>query len=332
MENIENINNAIYYSNHELLTRNALFNFIIGERGNGKTYSFKKWSIDDFLKNKNEFVWIRRYDTELDDIGLFFNDIRNQYPTHEFEVKGGCFYIDKKVAGYYFPLSKAITKKSIPYPNVTKIIFDEFIIDKGSYHYLPKEVDLFLEVVETISRLRDVRCFLIANSISEINPYFTYFNLRCEGRFTKFGDILVEKTQSLHYREVKRNTRFGKIINNTDYGRYAIDNEFIRDNHEFIEKKPENAKNLFNIVVNKKTLGIWADSRNTKIYASFKYNPSLVTLSLTTDDMRPNMFLLKGRSYNLTLLKNAITYGFLYYESFKVKAQMLDVIKLINIR
>lgn len=194
------------------------------------------------------------------------------------------------------------------------------------------EVKHFLDCVETIGRLRDVKCFLIANSISEINPYFTYFNLRLEGRFTRKGDILIERTESLHYREVKRNTRFGKIINNTDYGRYAIENEFVNDNHEFIEKRSPNAKNIFNVVVNGKTLGMWIDNKQGKLYASFKHNPDAITLCLTTEDMRPNMLLLKGRSYNLTLLKNSINYGCLYYESFKVKTYMLDVIKLINIK
>lgn len=327
-----NINPAIYYNGNTLLSKNALINFIIGERGNGKTYFFKKWAIKDFIKNKNEWIWLRRYDTEFDDISLYFNDIAHEFPNVEFKVGSGKFYINGEVAGYYFPLSKHLTKKSIPYPNVNKIIFDEFIIPKGNYHYLPKEVDVFFETVETIARLRDVRCFLVANAVTEINPYFTYFNLKLEGRFTRQGDILVEKTESADYREVKKDTRFGKVIAKTDYGKYAINNEFVNDNHDFIMKRTENAKILFNININGKLLGIWCDYKNGKLFASFKTDTEQVTICFTTDDMKPNYLMLNSRSNNLKVLKNAISYGYLYYESFKVKTYMLEVIKLLNIK
>ena len=38
----------MYYSRNDLLSYNALFNFVVGERGTGKTYQFKDWCINDF--------------------------------------------------------------------------------------------------------------------------------------------------------------------------------------------------------------------------------------------------------------------------------------------
>ena len=32
---------------------NALFNFVGGSRGCGKTYGFKNWAAEDFIKNGN---------------------------------------------------------------------------------------------------------------------------------------------------------------------------------------------------------------------------------------------------------------------------------------
>lgn len=40
----------IYYNNSQLLSYNALFSFVVGERGCGKTFSFKDWAIRDFIK------------------------------------------------------------------------------------------------------------------------------------------------------------------------------------------------------------------------------------------------------------------------------------------
>ena len=59
----------IYYMFWDLtktLSYNALLNFCIGERGVGKSFSAKKFVINDYLKNGNEFVYIRRYKTELE--------------------------------------------------------------------------------------------------------------------------------------------------------------------------------------------------------------------------------------------------------------------------
>ena len=45
---------SIYFDIHPILTYNALINFIIGERGVGKTYGCKKFCIADFIKNGNK--------------------------------------------------------------------------------------------------------------------------------------------------------------------------------------------------------------------------------------------------------------------------------------
>lgn len=59
---------------------------------------------------------------------------------------------------------------------MNKIIFDEFIIDKGVYKYLPNEVEYFLDLYETISRLRDVKDLFLC-TITQTNPYFIYFDI-----------------------------------------------------------------------------------------------------------------------------------------------------------
>ena len=46
----------MYYEIGKALSYNCLFNFIVGMRGVGKTYAFKRWAIQDFLKNKNEYL------------------------------------------------------------------------------------------------------------------------------------------------------------------------------------------------------------------------------------------------------------------------------------
>ena len=247
----------MYWTPHDILSHNCLFHFSIGNRGAGKTYGSKKWAIKDFLKTGAQFVYLRRYKTEFDGFQNFFADIANEFPEHEFEVKGKLLYIDKKLAGYGIPLSVGLTKKSISYHLVNKIIYDEFIIDKGHIRYLRNEVPTFLEMYETIARMRDVRVMFLANAVSVVNPYFLYWNMKPKTtkRFTKIGHMIIEYMQNKEFIEAKYKTRFGQIIKGTNYGNYAIENEFLKDNMTFVEKKTGNARFGFSVVYNAHTYG-----------------------------------------------------------------------------
>ena len=144
----------MYYDPNKTLSRQRLFNFVVGARGCGKTYGAKKTVIKRFLKSGKQFVYLRRYETEMPAAEMlnFFDDVSVEFPDTEFKSYNGLFRINKQIAGWYFPLSKATMLKSIPFPNVDLIIFDEFIIEVGIYRYLPNEVRTFLECYSTISR------------------------------------------------------------------------------------------------------------------------------------------------------------------------------------
>ena len=101
----------IHWSVKRLRSYNSYISMIVGDRGVGKTYSItKELLINDFLKNGTQFMYIRRKNTELDKIEMFFDDmiVNEEFEGHEFEVRkgqhGGKFYIDGKLAGHAFPL------------------------------------------------------------------------------------------------------------------------------------------------------------------------------------------------------------------------------------
>lgn len=78
--------------------------------------------------------------------------------------------------------------------------------------YLKNEVFNFLNLLETISRLREVRVFLLANSVTISNPYFLYFDLSIPSHsdiaLFKNNTILVQYMKNKSYQETKKNTRF----------------------------------------------------------------------------------------------------------------------------
>jgi predicted AAA+ superfamily ATPase len=97
----------MYYDYNDILSRNAMINFILTNRGLGKTYGIKKKFINNFLKKGEQFVYVRRYKTEFKKILTFFDDIADQFPNHSFKCTKNFAYIDDKVCGYFIPLSTA---------------------------------------------------------------------------------------------------------------------------------------------------------------------------------------------------------------------------------
>lgn len=264
----------MYYDPNKTLSRQRLFNFVVGARGCGKTYGAKKTVIRNFIKSGKQFVYLRRYETEMPAAEMinFFDDISVEFPDHTFKSYNGLFRIDGKIAGWYFPLSKATMLKSIPFPNVSLIIFDEFIIEVGIYRYLPNEVRTFLECYSTISRDRDVPVLFLSNAITMTNPYFIYFNLRFEKgqtvKLTKF--ISVELIQSQEYEHHVKQTKFGQLIAGTDYGQYNIQNKFLLDTDTFIESMPQGATYICTYIIKNREIGFYVSTQETLWYLSEK--------------------------------------------------------------
>ena len=65
----------MYWDIKRALSYNCLFNFIIGARGVGKTYGCKEFVIKRFLREGEQFVYVRRYKDELKKMKRFFDDI-----------------------------------------------------------------------------------------------------------------------------------------------------------------------------------------------------------------------------------------------------------------
>ena len=49
----------MFYSYDRIRSYNAKWNFIISNRGGGKTYGFKMMAIKNFLKNDKQFIYVR---------------------------------------------------------------------------------------------------------------------------------------------------------------------------------------------------------------------------------------------------------------------------------
>lgn len=238
-------------------------------------------------------------------------------------------------------LSTAQDLKSSNFSKVTTIIFDEFIIEEGQKkYYLNNEVVIFLNLLETIGRMRDIKVFMLANPANiYTNPYFLYFDLSLpfnnDIKLFKDNLILLQYMKNEEYREEKRKTKFGKLISGTSFEDYAINNKCLNDNKNFIDKKQGTSKFNFAFIYNNETFGVWFDYSLGKIFVSNDYlKNSPYIFACTLKDHTPNTLLLNSiKKYHCwkSFIDN-FALGNVRFENQKIKYICQDLIKHIMIK
>lgn len=188
--------NNKYYSLTPILEKNADYNIIFGERSNGKTYAALLYGLKSYIKNGKQTAYVRRWREDLRGKrgeNLFANHVANgvisELTNGEFngvvcqsnkwhlaKFEDGTKTIDETPFAFGFCLSESEHEKSSSYPNITTVIFDEFITRR---YYLPDEFMLFMNVLSTIIRDRnDVKIFMLGNTVNQYCPYFAEFGLK----------------------------------------------------------------------------------------------------------------------------------------------------------
>ena len=349
----------MFWDGKRTLTHNCLFNVIVGNRGGGKSFGCKKIVIDNFINNHEQFGYIRRYKDDVkDSILTFFDDIAYQYPDYEFMTNGMKLYMREKkdksakwtdddIIGYGFVLSTANNKKSISYPNITTLIFDEFLLDNGFQKYIPDEPIKLLSLYETIARPSTphpkVVLFMLANAISVTNPYFLFWDLKMPKKKDKNNkwvwkhpskSILVEDVRNEDFINAKRQSEFGQIIEGTKYADYSIDNKFLLDDDTFIEKKTGSCSYYFTFIYKDKKFGVWKNQNEGLLYVSYDTDDEFpIIYAMTTSDHKPNTMLIKDKAHCIRFKMFIKLYqnGNVRFENMNIKNMCYEIIKMSTI-
>jgi hypothetical protein len=111
------------------------------------------------------------------------------------------------------------------------------------------------------------------------------------------------------------------------YGKYAIDNQILRENNSFIAKKPANSKFVGIIVVNGLNLGIW-NGRDGYLYLSEKYDPNTRDKFVFNynDHTEGTIFTNVRENWYMHLLIRGYKQGWLMFESQKIKATAVSLL------
>ena len=310
--------NNIYYNCNKCYSYNYFYNAIIGGRGIGKTTTFLIKGIQNVAKGE-QFIYLRRYKPELKK--FVTKDTLNKITegvVYKGDGAGGYnFIVGNQVIGYGMLLSTSISDKSVQYPDVTTIIFDEAILKRGStYRYLDDEIFVFLEFVSTIVRRRkNCKVILLGNNTDIFNPYFAYWNVPL------FDNVYVNKERGIYcemakdtpaLRKLEEDSPFYKLVQGTAYGDYHYENKVLTKERVSTKIKPKNCKILCRAIMNGYTLNfyVYQEDNKTRIYCEFREKIISDNISyLLLANNKPNylyvdMFRKKFRSFLFRLYFN----------------------------
>lgn len=174
----------------------AQYYIFFGERSNGKTYSSLDLCLEYYHKTQHQFAYIRRWGEDIKKKNLselFAGHIANgriekwtdgeynhiDYGSNRFFLsnidESGEKVQSTEPIGFAFDLNSMEHTKSISFPKVDLIIFDEFLSRNG---YLPNEWILFTNTLSTIIRHRsNVKIIMLGNTVNKYCPYFSEMGL-----------------------------------------------------------------------------------------------------------------------------------------------------------
>lgn len=163
------------------------------ERSDGKTFSSLAGLLELYICEGHQFGYVRRFyeDIKSDAMDILFAGLvekgvisklsggqynsvrhwRSKFYLVKEDKSGQVLDKDVRPFCFTFSLSTSIHKKSLEYPGIKWVLYDE-VLTRGSY--LPNEWIVFCELVSTIVRTdySDVGFIMLGNTVNRYCPYF----------------------------------------------------------------------------------------------------------------------------------------------------------------
>ena len=240
-----------WYDISEAREKFRAFNFIIGGRGIGKTYS-----AIDYIINQNEpFLYMRNTDVQLQESATSFgNPFKRWNSDHGRNVILSCekkHYIireDEKLLGYGAALSTFANLRGVDLSEVKTVLFDEFC-ERRPLAF--KQFDAFANFYETVNRNRELlgeeplKVLLLSNAQKLDNPILAGYGiipviekmLAAGKRETVAPHYYIALPES-EISEAKRVTANYALTKESYFNKEALDNKFAYDSFLGVGKKP----------------------------------------------------------------------------------------------
>lgn len=241
-----------HYDATEIQSYGALTNMTLSDRSDGKTFNIKSKGFARWLKDKSQYVYLRRWKSEIpyemyttfyDEVidaverGVYTCPVETEKALVEqivdFEFLGTktAVYVRKKgtkqwkVICYLLPLTMTAKKKSVlKIKDITHIEYDEFVALDG--RYIPSEMNILMEFYKSVDRDRDKTVLeLYGNRIDNFNPFFDFFDIHMgiqkeKIRLYKNNTVAIQIYVNKEHREERQKSRFNTMVEDTSYQGY----------------------------------------------------------------------------------------------------------------
>ena len=257
-----------YVNIPEILKHEAIFIFIYGGRGTGKTYG----ALKEMKEGDHKFIYMRRLAAQTD---IVKKESMQPFKTLNDDMGWSVqpFPVNKYISAFYdstvneegkvipvgdqrgllTSLSTFSNLRGVDGSEIDTIIVDEFIPELNE-RPIKGEADALFNAYETINRNRElkgeapVKLLCLANSNRIDNPLFMELNLvrkaekiRQDGReyiYDQKRKMLLIDLYKSQISEAKSDTALYQLTKGTEFYEMAIRNSFINEERGRIETRP----------------------------------------------------------------------------------------------
>lgn len=349
---------SIYYDWARTFSYNADVTMVITARDRGKTFGIRAAALDDFFKSELRFVEVVRHKNELSGVMSGYFDklaMLDRFRTYEFKTEGRYGYVRPvveegetpapwSVCCYFVALTEAQNAKKRTYVRVRKIIYDEALIEPGTYlRYLPREWQTLANVVDTVTRETGTgdgvrpHLYMLGNACDLMNPFFSVWGI---DSIPPYGySWHAGKKVLLHYEDPHacvlnraETTLAGRMASGTDEGRTALSNEFVTAAADDIGDKPQDARFWLGLVYMGESYGVWIDWDEGFYYVNRKVpSDARVVYSLTRRDNTANRLIARRASPTMRTLAAAHYDRILRFDTIATREGFLDALSVFGI-
>ena len=183
--------------------------FIYSGRNRGKSFEVATQLIADAWYDKKYFGYIRRNDCTIYEIESYFDDKhefisdmtdgkrygitkdkgRLHFYHYVYDDEGNAKRVIDEECGFFFALSRESSYKSMQFPNIFNLIFEEVLTTSI---YLGGEAEKTMNLYSTVKRHKEnFKLYLISNTVSIVNPYSKSWGINLAKN--KPGDLHLSK-------------------------------------------------------------------------------------------------------------------------------------------
>lgn len=320
-------------------------------RSAGKTTYFSRLLVNRFLRKKQKFALLYRFNYELSDISdKFFKDIQVLFFDNlimKDEPKANGIYRelfltykdhpDEKIpCGYAISMNSAdqLKKYSHLFSDISAIMFDEF--QSETNHYCNSEVQKFISIHTTIARgqgkqSRYVPVYMLGNAVTILNPYYTALDistrLRNNTHFLKGNGWVLESGFVESASKAQTESSFMQAFSSSDYVAYARENVYLKDSTAFIGRPAGFGRYHATITCFGKNYAILTFAKQGIIYCDDKADISYpYKIAVTTEDHQINYVMLKSNDAFVQYCRDLFQKGCFRFKNVACKEAVLKLI------